>query len=297
MLMFSVREYQLGNIRPGGDWAKAASGSQQRATLASAAHSSVAPEVSEPPTSQARTRYTTPRSRRNRDARRGSIPRAARARRNARIAPTRSSYSRRRFHGRPCPRATGCSPRWRTRTAVDEDHIERRRLRGAASSIGVRGRACGTRSDVLLGSGLMTRAVMPRSHERFRCSAVNVLAISAAAGAEDSTATSSLAPRLNASMPSAPVPANRSNTRASSSTCHESRCENIASLVRSVVGRVPVFGVVNATPLNRPEITCMTPLWPPRRNDRNRTTGPGSYVPYIRRLRYATQLAHMPHML
>ena len=144
---------------------------------------------------------------------------------------------------------------------------------------------------------LMTRAVMPRSHERFRCSAVNVLAISAAAGAEDSTATSSLAPRLNASMPSAPVPANRSNTRASSSTCHESRCENIASLVRSVVGRVPVFGVVNATPLNRPEITCMTPLWPPRRNDRNRTTGPGSYVPYIRRLRYATQLAHMPHML
>ena len=145
---------------------------------------------------------------------------------------------------------------------------------------------------------LMTRAVMPRSHERFRCSAVNVLAISAAAGAEDSTATSSLAPRLNASMPSAPVPANRSNTRASSSPCHESRCENIASLVRSVVGRVPVFGVVNATPLNRPEITCMTPLWPPRRNDRNRTTGPAwSYVPYIRRLRYATQLAHMPHML
>ena len=105
----------------------------------------------------------------------------------------------------------------------------------------------------------MTRAVMPRSHERFRCSAVNVLAISAAAGAEDSTATSSLAPRLNASMPSAPVPANRSNTRASSSPCHESRCENIASLVRSVVGRVPVFGVVNATPLNRPEIhrSCM----------------------------------------
>lgn len=47
MPMFSVREYQLGNIRHGGDWAEAASGSQQRATLASAAHSSVAPEVSE----------------------------------------------------------------------------------------------------------------------------------------------------------------------------------------------------------------------------------------------------------
>ena len=31
--------------------------------------------------------------------------------------------------------------------------------------------------------------------------------------------------------------------------------EKIASLVRSVVGRVPDFGVVNATPLNRPEIT------------------------------------------
>ncbi len=49
MPMFSVREYQLGNIRHGGDWAKAASGSQQRATLASAAHSSVAPEVSDVP--------------------------------------------------------------------------------------------------------------------------------------------------------------------------------------------------------------------------------------------------------
>lgn len=47
MPMFSVREYQLGNIRHGGDWAKAASGSQQRATLASAAHSSVAPEASD----------------------------------------------------------------------------------------------------------------------------------------------------------------------------------------------------------------------------------------------------------
>lgn len=31
--------------------------------------------------------------------------------------------------------------------------------------------------------------------------------------------------------------------------------EKIASLVRSVVGRVPVFGVASATPLNRPEIT------------------------------------------
>ena len=46
MPMFSVREYQLGNIRHGGDWAKRF-GSQQRATLASAAHSPVAPEVSE----------------------------------------------------------------------------------------------------------------------------------------------------------------------------------------------------------------------------------------------------------
>ena len=102
---------------------------------------------------------------------------------------------------------------------------------------------------------LITRALMPGSHARLRFNAVNVCAISAAAGAADSTATSSRAPRLNASTPNAPVPANRSSTRASSSTPHESRCEKIASLVRSVVGLVPGFGVVNAMPLNRPEIT------------------------------------------
>ena len=100
-----------------------------------------------------------------------------------------------------------------------------------------------------------TRALMPCSHERLCFNAVSVCAINAAAGADDSTATSSRAPRLNASMPKAPVPANKSSTRASSNTPHESRCEKIASLVRSVVGRVPAFGVVNATPLNRPEIT------------------------------------------
>ena len=100
-----------------------------------------------------------------------------------------------------------------------------------------------------------TRALSEASHERFFCSCAKVLVISAAAGRELSTATSSRAPRLSASMPNAPVPANRSSTRASSSTPHESRCEKIASLVRSVVGRVPVFGVASATPLNRPEIT------------------------------------------
>ena len=36
------------------------------------------------------------------------------------------------------------------------------------------------------------------------------------------------------------------------STPDESWCDNIASLVRSVVGLVPGFGVVNAMPLNRP---------------------------------------------
>ena len=105
---------------------------------------------------------------------------------------------------------------------------------------------------------LTTRALMPGSQERLCFNAVNVFAISAAAGAADSTATSSRAPRLSASMPNAPVPANRSSTRASSRTPHESRCENIASLVRSVVGLVPGFGVVNAMPLNRPEITRIT---------------------------------------
>ncbi len=76
-----------------------------------------------------------------------------------------------------------------------------------------------------------TRALSEASHERFFCSCAKVLVISAAAGRELSTATSSRAPRLSASMPNAPVPANRSSTRASSSTPHESRCEKIASLV------------------------------------------------------------------
>lgn len=42
--------------------------------------------------------------------------------------------------------------------------------------------------------------------------------------------------------------------------------ENTASLVRSVVGRVPGFGVANAMPLNRPAITriptTLPVLWP-----------------------------------
>ena len=100
-----------------------------------------------------------------------------------------------------------------------------------------------------------TWARISGAHERLCFNCATVLPINAAAGLDASTAVSSRAPRLNASMPKAPVPANRSSTRASSSTPHESKCEKIASLVRSVVGLVPCFGVVSATPLNRPEIT------------------------------------------
>jgi hypothetical protein len=59
-----------------------------------------------------------------------------------------------------------------------------------------------------------------------------------------STSTTWDAPRLAASSPSAPDPANRSKTRAPRITSRASRAEKIASRTRSLVGRVPVFGTL-----------------------------------------------------
>src|SRR6478672_1937161 len=77
--------------------------------------------------------------------------------------------------------------------------------------------------------------------------------IAAIAAAEESISVASEAPRDNASIPSAPDPANRSRTRAPST---EPRIENSASRTRSPVGRVALpRGATSVRPPNRPAIT------------------------------------------
>src|SRR4051794_13071606 len=74
-----------------------------------------------------------------------------------------------------------------------------------------------------------------------------------AAGAE-STKVAAAAPRESASMPSAPLPANRSSTRASGSRATST--ENSASRTRSEVGRVAApGGATSRRPPHSPAIT------------------------------------------
>src|SRR6185437_7462653 len=63
------------------------------------------------------------------------------------------------------------------------------------------------------------------------------------------------APRLSASIPSAPLPANRSSTRAP--IIASPRLEKIAALTRSIVGRTPCFGTARRSPPALPAITLM----------------------------------------
>src|SRR5712691_9249914 len=73
-----------------------------------------------------------------------------------------------------------------------------------------------------------------------------------AAGAE-STNSACAAPRDRASMPTAPVPANRSRTRAHSTRAP--REENSPSRARSDIGRVPAGTGARRTPRAEPAIT------------------------------------------
>ena len=76
-----------------------------------------------------------------------------------------------------------------------------------------------------------------------------------AAGSE-STRVARAAPRDSASMPRAPLPANRSTTDASSSCCMLVRMENTASRTRSLVGRVSLpDGALRERPLAAPATT------------------------------------------
>ncbi len=73
--------------------------------------------------------------------------------------------------------------------------------------------------------------------------------------ASRSTNTALSAPRDSASMPSAPVPANRSSTLAPSTL---PSIANTASLTRSEVGRVALpVGAFSRLPPRRPAITRM----------------------------------------
>jgi hypothetical protein len=78
--------------------------------------------------------------------------------------------------------------------------------------------------------------------------------ITATAGAACSTSTADPAPRDMASIPSAPVPANRSSTRAPST--RSPSIPNSPSLTRSLLGRVPAPGTVRSLrPPRRPPTT------------------------------------------
>src|SRR5579871_4040460 len=69
------------------------------------------------------------------------------------------------------------------------------------------------------------------------------------------------APRLNASMPTLPVPAKRSRKRASSTRVE--RISNSAVLTRSMMGRVPgVLGDFSLRPFASPVTTRIAPLSP-----------------------------------
>ena len=84
------------------------------------------------------------------------------------------------------------------------------------------------------------------------------MALNASSAARSrSTKTARFAPRESASIPSAPVPANRSSTRSSATV---SNIEKIASFTRSDVGRVVAlpFGACSRLPPKRPAIT-LTP--------------------------------------
>jgi hypothetical protein len=80
--------------------------------------------------------------------------------------------------------------------------------------------------------------------------------IASSAARSRSTNTARLAPRDNASMPSAPVPAKRSSTVASTIAPRASSAENIASRTMSFVGltRSP-SGAVSLRPRALPAIT------------------------------------------
>src|SRR5206468_11672409 len=70
-----------------------------------------------------------------------------------------------------------------------------------------------------------------------------------------STKTTEDAPRLSASIPSAPLPAKRSRTRAL--TTASPKLEKIAALTRSIVGRTPRLGTARRIPPALPAITLM----------------------------------------
>src|SRR5216684_170773 len=70
-----------------------------------------------------------------------------------------------------------------------------------------------------------------------------------------STKSTDAAPRLSASMPSAPLPAKRSRICAPMMT--SPKLEKIAAFTRSIVGRTPALGPASRTPPARPAITLM----------------------------------------
>src|SRR6266567_8538979 len=91
--------------------------------------------------------------------------------------------------------------------------------------------------------------------------------------AEESTKVASAAPRESASIPMAPVPANRSSTRTPSTDVP--RLENTPSRARSDTGRVPAGTGASRVPFAEPAMTLdpLTPLPGSRQNSPARRMG------------------------
>ena len=134
---------------------------------------------------------------------------------------------------------------------------------------------------------------------RSRSPSVSRFARSAVSAARSrSTNVQCAAPRDNASMPSAPDPANRSMTSAPSTMPIDASELNIASRTMSVVGRVvSPSGATNRRPRNSPATTRIGPRLPaPRRPHRPADWGhAGSRCPdRVCRLRRTVLPAHPP---
>ena len=114
--------------------------------------------------------------------------------------------------------------------------------------------------------------------EDCRCSAATFARNTATASRARSTLTSEAAPRDSASMPRAPVPANRSSTAAPSRS--PSRA-NRDSRTRSAVGRSPLRGARSRRPANRPPVTRRLNPLPLFRVAASRTTPAGHRPPRV----------------
>ncbi len=124
------------------------------------------------------------------------------------------------------------------------------RVPGICSSSRTRSNGPAEVSSLMTNDSASRRTTVARSSRRVR---TRFDRTAAAAAAERSTKTASSAPRDSASIPSAPVPANRSRTIEPGTSA--AMLENRPSRAMSETGRTPRGTGANRTPLAVPAIT------------------------------------------